>query len=172
LVSKALCVDFDVLSASEASSDFRQFFLANNEEGTFSHVYERVEDQLDNQPCLLHPNSKRCDATCGEMVDFMLAGSPCDPYSRQRCKRFESGSVKTHCDFETTFTSVIKMFKKYCPKIGILEQVQGFQLPLDTTTRVTPYEMLPACSSMHQNDMSYFGLYAHTKTVLDHFLVL
>lgn len=34
--------------------------------------------------------------------DLAFVGSPCNPFSTQRAKRFECGSVKEHCLFNVT----------------------------------------------------------------------
>ena len=75
-----------------------------------------------------------------EPIDLMVTGSPCDPFSVQRAKRFQMGDVKNHAAYSVTMSSVISMYEKYEPYVGVVEQVMGFLYPLDTTTDRTPYD--------------------------------
>ena len=68
----------------------------------------------------------------------MITGSPCDPFSVQRCKRFRAGDVKEHCDFKVTMQCIIQMFEKYTPAIGVMEQVMSFLMPFEQGGQVTP----------------------------------
>lgn len=136
-------MDFTIASASEADASFRQFFLSNFPTGTFEHVYTTVEDQLQDRGCLVHPTCAQC-APCQE-VDLMMTGSPCDPFSTARTKRFHADSVRSHIDYKTTFKSVVAMYAKYEPVVGIVEQVQGFQRPIETGSDVTPKQLYPNC---------------------------
>lgn len=57
-------------------------------------------------------------------------GTPCDPFSEQRNKRYVNGSVKEHPLFAVTFRDAIGLLRKECaPKAAILEQVMGFDKP-------------------------------------------
>ena len=140
-----------MLSASEANPNFRQFFLENNKPGTFGHVHRLVEDQVKGSPCELHPTAKKCRALMMESkselteVDLMCSGSPCDPYSTQRSTRFSTGSVGSHCDYQTTFKHIVAAYMTFNPKVGIVEQVQGFLLPLHTGASITPYDVCHCC---------------------------
>ena len=83
-------------------------------------------------------------------TSMMITGSPCDPYSSQRCKRYLDGSVVGHQDFQTTFSSVVAALKKYEPVTSVFEQVMGFTHPFvagqpDDTD--TPYKRPGQCSA-------------------------
>lgn len=120
------------------NSDYRSFFLANHP-GKFRHVFTSLEDQLRDGPCWACSNGgKSCDRAHGSL-DALVTGSPCDPFSVQRSKRFAQGSVKTHEDFETTMRSVTEAYGKYEPVIGIMEQVMGFLLPMEAGSEETPF---------------------------------
>ena len=125
MVLQALGINYHMLAASETNAGYRDFFLLNMGEGKFDHVFRSVEEQLaEHQP--------------PKHVDLMITGSPCDPFSVQRCKRFRAGNVKEHCDFKVTMQSVIQMYEKYAPAIGVMEQVMGFLMPFEKDGQVTP----------------------------------
>ena len=137
---------FTVASASEQNSDYRNFFLANHP-GKFKHVYSTIQDQLkgrEGRACCLHEstnNGSGCDPwAASSCIDLMVTGSPCDPFSVQRSKRFRHDAVKTHKDFDTTMDSVVSMYRKFEPSVGILEQVKGFIMPFVAGGAETPLD--------------------------------
>ena len=104
-------------------------------------MHERIEDQLRDNACCLHPEAGSCAAlTKHDTVDLLVTGSPCDPFSVQRTKRFRHDDVKSHPDFDTTMTSVVAMYQKYEPKVGVLEQVKGFSMPFHSGSPGTPLD--------------------------------
>lgn len=139
--AKALRIDHKFLSASEANAQYRSFIVHNHGQEKFEHMYETVEDQLRDAPCKFHPNESCCDSKCELEVDLMLSGSLCPPFSTQRAKRFSSGSVKDHSAYSTTFCSVVDMYQKYEPVIGIVEQVSGFMQPIESGSATTPHQL-------------------------------
>ena len=126
MLLQALGINYHMLAASETNVGYRDFFLLNIGEGKFDHVFNSVEDQIAQ-----HEPPKR-------LVHVMITGSPCDPFSVQRCKRFRAGNVKEHCDFKVTMESIVKMYEKYTPAIGVMEQVLGFVKPFEQGGQVTP----------------------------------
>ena len=106
-------------------------------------MYESLDAQLDGQPCLIClENEISCPPTgCewDEKTHLMICGSPCDPFSMQRAKRFSTGSVKCHSDFATTMEGVTKAYLTYEPEVGIMEQVSGFLLPFEAGGTETPF---------------------------------
>ena len=139
--SQALDIPFEVISISEACADYRSVFQINNTDRTFEHIYDDIKAQVARRPCLLHPASRRCDAIPAG-VSMLFTGSPCDPFSALRTKRYADGSVKEHPDFLTTFRDVAAMYARCLPVVGVLEQVLGFLRPFSTTDTTTPYEQL------------------------------
>ena len=142
---QALGYDFTIVSASEKNPEFRSFFLDNIGECAFQHVFDSVEDQLaPTKPCLLCAKAnRRCQevSDCGSnRVHLLVTGSPCDPFSIQRCKRFSEGNIKSHCLYAVTMEMVIGMYKKYSPALGIMEQVMGFLMPVQKNAAETPYD--------------------------------
>ena len=144
LAWQGLRIDFDILSASESNTEYQKFILANHSEH-FKHLHETVEKQLKpTGPCVIcAKNGTSCEDFSRQVqfqADIMVTGSPCDPFSVQRAKRFQCGAVKDHVAYRITMSSVIDMYCKYGPHVGVLEQVMGFTYPLDTTTDETPYQ--------------------------------
>lgn len=81
----------------------------------------------------------------------MVAGSPCDPYSVMRQKRFHEDSVMQHRDYSTMFSSVLGMISKYLPSITILEQVLGFDQKFHAASPETPYQRPLLLQLLHRN---------------------
>ena len=139
---QALRIEFTVMSASETNPQYRDFFLANCP--SFQHVYESIEEQVQGSgPCIL---CKQAGMECEvgrdglpQPVDLLVTGSPCDPFSRQRPKRFVTGDVRMHAAFDVTMSVLLDMYAKFSPNVGIMEQVLGFLMPMDSTTTETPY---------------------------------
>lgn len=75
--------------------------------------------------------------------DVGVTGSPCNPFSSQRAKRYQDGDVARHCSYETTMTSVVNFYQKVEPKLGVTEQVAGFDKPFVAGTTKTPLQQFP-----------------------------
>lgn len=73
--------------------------------------------------------------------DLAITGSPCNPFSTQRSKRFVDGNVSSHISFNITMQGVVNFYKVVLPKVGITEQVEGFDKPMSTTDSTTPLEL-------------------------------
>ena len=139
---KAIGANFKIVAASETNEDYRNFFLSNHP-GRFEHVYESLDFQLNGEPCLLCLEGEISCPPTGREGDqethLMICGSPCDPFSMQRAKRFSTGSVKNHSDFATTMEGVTKAYTTYEPIVGVMEQVSGFLLPFEAGGTDTPF---------------------------------
>ena len=68
-------------------------------------------------------------------------GTPCNPFSVQRDKRFK-GTVTEHHLAEYTFSDARDMLAKFEPVHAIFEQTEGFAKPLVKGGQKTPQEML------------------------------
>ena len=77
---------------------------------------------------------------CYADVDLLVCGSPCNPFSRMRGKRFHQDSVMHHKSYNTTFVDVFKAFEAFEPKTAVMEQTAGFGLPFDCSTTETPLQ--------------------------------
>lgn len=139
---QAMGTNFTVLAASEVNEDYRSFFLGNHP-GRFQHVFSSIEDQLHGNKCILcQEKGVNCPphgCTSSDEVNLLITGSPCDPFSLQRSKRFAAGSVKMHCDFETTMNGVTQAYVTYKPVVGVMEQVSGFLMPFEAGGTETPF---------------------------------
>ena len=133
---------FEIVSLSELNAQYRELIMLNHG-SRVHHVYESVEAQVaSEQACSTCQSLGR---GCAEAVDshaagidLLVSGSPCDPFSCQRSKRFVEGDVKAHSQYDVTMEHIIGLYKKYAPSVGIFEQVMGFLKPLSTATKETP----------------------------------
>ncbi len=141
-----------MISASETSATCREW-CSINFPGRFLHFYDSIEAQLRggtkctvcNQKLLSHllgVCSPEKELRPNTSVQLMVTGSPCDPFSIQRSKRFSSGNVKDHSAFDVTMEKVILLYRNHEPEKGILEQVWGFTLPFAPDDRETPKDRL------------------------------
>ena len=96
-------------------------------------------DQNDEKPCLLHGKAASCRK--GSQIDVAIFGTPCDPFSEQRNKRYADGSVCQHPLFEVTFTDAFNLLTgAQSPNACVLEQVLGFNERESRTREETPME--------------------------------
>ena len=99
--------------------------LANHK---VEHVHPTFAEQNAGKPCILHPHSPSCARPVN--ADLGVFGTPCDPFSLQRGKRFHDGSVKQHALYSVTFTDALNfLLDPGAPKAVIMEQVEGFNEP-------------------------------------------
>ena len=137
---QALGIPFEVVSASEKDSNY-QAFICENHRLDLRHLYGSLDEQLRDKPCVLCKNAGACSSVDGDTnIHFGITGAPCDPYSTQRCKRFSNGAVAAHSDYSTLMTDVIRFYRKYEPKTGIVEQVEGFDMATSSDDKTTPLQ--------------------------------
>lgn len=118
-------------SLSEANSAYRSIIETNNGKH-IRKMFSDVGEQVDYYRNL---------GVGAASPDFGVTGSPCNPFSCQRTKRFANGDVSSHQSFQTTMSGVIDWYEVVQPKIGITEQVLGFDLPFSSSNRQTPLQM-------------------------------
>ena len=128
------------------NTSYQSVIMANNP-GQVKHMYNSLEDMLDDKPCSLHESHgcKTC-CTCSDADSspcLGVTGSPCNPYSIRRAKRFQDGSISEHSMNDTTQGSVIKFYQKFEPRTGISEQVMGFGMRTSSSVSQTPCEQFP-----------------------------
>ena len=130
-------MDFEIETASDTSAMVRKF-ITTNFGHCVKHLYPSMRDDLNERNCLV------CTGTCAPKgdPDMCVAGVPCKPYSLQRAKRFNTGSVKNHMSFSTMFVDWIEWLDRYDPKTGILENVMGLDQPEDRFSTITPLDLL------------------------------
>lgn len=172
-------MDFVVISASEISPVCREW-CSQNYPGRFQHFYDSIEAQLlGGSVCascsekvvsqLLGPCKPKGDLRPNSSVAILFTGSPCDPFSTQRSKRFVSGNVKDHSQFDVTMEKVIQLYVQYEPEKGVLEQVWGFTLPFAADDPETPKSrpsVSKNCNEINENhhmihtsqNYSFYGL--------------
>lgn len=90
----------------------------------------------------LHTSLIRQIAEPERGADLFVAGIPCKPYSRQRAKRFQSGSVKSHASHDTLFQDFCPWLDAHIPKCGIFENVRGMEDPMEVGSMDTPLSLL------------------------------
>ena len=133
-------MDFKIISASDVNPSFREY-VELNFPGRVAHFFKSIEEQISEQtPCLSCQGSMRLelfgcrpknDMRVNSDIDILMTGSPCDPFSLQRSKRWSTGDVKAHMQFDITMKSVVDLYLKWEPIKGIFEQVHGFTLPFE-----------------------------------------
>ena len=144
---QALRIPFQLVSASELEDSYRELIVMNYGKN-ISHLYKTLGDQVDCcTVCTLCEGTLNgrlfgacqpvSDLPPGEDLDILFSGSPCNPFSVQRAKRFCEGSVKQHSSFQT-MEEVCHLYKVFEPKKGVLEQVLGFGLPFEKGGAETP----------------------------------
>ena len=97
----------------------------------------------------------------GQGVSLGVTGSPCNPFSTARTKRFADGSVAGHSMTQTTMGSVLDFYQRFEPRAGITEQVKGFGMRVSSTNSETPLEQF----------LSYILKFFFLKDVLCHDIV-
>ena len=108
-----------------------------------------LEEMLGGSPanCVWHggvaTNSCSCIGSVGETarmhgISLGITGSPCNPFSTARTKRFADGSVVEHSMTQTTMASVVGFYKQFEPRAGITEQVKGFGMKVSSAVSETP----------------------------------
>ena len=147
LRGQALGYDFVVLSASDVKDSYRHFCMANYPD-RFVHFFGSIEAQCrEDVPCLLCEGTQSAvlgpcrvnnDLAAGQEVEFLFSGSPCNPFSCQRTKRFSLEVVEGHERFSVTMRSVLELYVRNQPRVGIFEQVIGFTQPFVSGGVETP----------------------------------
>ena len=146
--AKALGIPFICLGAAEKNAEYRQMIMANQKR-SIQHMFGSLEDMLQSKPCLLcgcgaaaAQSTEQCSfqASIEMGVSVGITGSPCNPYSTRRAKRFRDGNVASHSMNTTTMNSVVSFYKQYEPRLGITEQVMGFGMAMSSTDSSTPIQ--------------------------------
>lgn len=129
------------MGAAEKDVRFQEVILENNKK-RLSHLYPSIEAMLADEPCILAhdgtQHGQQCKCCAGISPSLAMTGSPCNPYSTQRAKRFLDGSVANHPLATVTMTGVVEFYLKFEPKLGIMEQVKGFMKRTSHTDMETP----------------------------------
>ena len=148
--AQALGIPFVVLGAAEKQPEYRSIIMRNHGKH-LQHMFETIEDMLADQPCVLHPGQSSCralphGADMADGVSLGITGSPCNPFSTARCKRFADDSVQQHSMTVTTMRCVVQFYTTWEPRAGITEQVTGFDMRTSASDPTTPCDKLPYCT--------------------------
>lgn len=144
LLLEALGIPFRCLGAAEINTEYQNIIEINDDGHNIDHIFYSLEDMLDGKrkPCCYHKdNSMGCAIDRDVEVSLAVTGSPCNPYSTQRSKRFFDGSVVGHHLNDTTMESVVSLYNQYEPHVGITEQVRGFNMVYSGNCTTTPMEV-------------------------------
>ena len=145
--AKALGLPHEMLGASELNGAYRQILAEQRASGKdIRHLHASLEEMLQDAPCTLHPGRRCCIAARRGDVTLGVTGSPCNPYSTIRAKRFSDGSVAAHPMTQTTMSSVVAFYRRFEPRLGITEQVMGFGMCTSSNSAVTPLEQPLVCT--------------------------
>ena len=151
-VLQALGARFEILSASDICASYRDFCRLNYV-GKFHHIYTSLQEQVASnvvcescQGTLAAASFGPCKAwqslPADRSIDLLFTGSPCDPFSTARAKRFSSGDPTQHAQFDVTMQQVLNLYQLYEPEKGIFEQVPGFNMPFVAGGQETPKQRL------------------------------
>lgn len=137
MTAEALGLPFKCFAVAEKNKNYQETILLNNPSMSRANVYDSVEAVLHE---IKDPESSLAREVSVQGVSLAVMGSPCNPYSTKRCKRFVDGDVANHSMNGTTQTSVVEMYKEFEPRIGITEQVKGFQMRTSTSEDSSPHD--------------------------------
>ena len=121
---QALEIPFKILSVADTDKVCQQFIQANF---TVEHMHPSLEAQRDGQTCLQHRLAGGCCLCLGSTLG--CSGTPCKPYSQQRAKRWQDGSIKNHADNGLTENELVSWLAQTCPEAGFFENVPGWDMP-------------------------------------------
>ena len=143
---------FKLLAASDVCASYRKF-VSLNFHGCVEHIFESLEEQLrPGSVCELCAGRRSPDdfvssqtfchdyEHCG--IDLLMTGTPCNPFSTMRSKRYATDMLQHHSLFDVTMQSAIKLYTLLEPKRGIFEQVWGFCQPIHAGATETPKDRL------------------------------
>ena len=120
------------MGASDPNAMFREVIKRNVE---VEHLRGTMMEQTLEKECIFHKNCGGCTL---EPCDLCVFGTPCNPFSEQRTKRYRDNSVVTRPLAEVTFRDAKQMVLKGQRKCLIMEQVAGFDKPEQAGETLTP----------------------------------
>ena len=143
--AKALGIPFVIAGLAEKNPQYQQV-ISENQKGHLHHMWGTLGAMLkEQQPCLLRgPKCSNCSCTIPVDIHLAVTGSPCNPFSSYRTKRFHDGA-SSHSMYSTTAEDVISFYRQFEPHVGITEQVKGFDMATSKEDPETPMQK-PLCS--------------------------
>ena len=124
-------------STSEPYEAFRVFAQANHGHKV-SHWHYTMQTQLKGEPCSSHHHEGSLGCSVDRDCHLLVMGTPCNPFSQMRSKRYHPESVMQHTLTERTFGDAYEMLEMVRPVSAVLEQSEGFAKPISTKTKETP----------------------------------
>ena len=100
------------------------------------HLHGTMLEQTRGQPCIFHKDLGGCCEM--EVCDLAVFGTPCNPFSDMRVKRYRDGSVVQHPLADVTFRDARNMLVHGQHKSLVMEQVAGFDKPFKAGDARTP----------------------------------
>ena len=97
-----------------------------------------MQDQIHGQQCASHEGQHGSCAI--SQVDYLVMGTPCQPFSCQRVKRFAPGAVAVHSLVSCTFRDSYELLEAFEPPTATMEQVLGFKRPMEKGSDETPFD--------------------------------
>ena len=135
--NEALGIPFNLLAVAEKDENYREIIKENNCRRSRvlleKDIHNSLEDLLGSTP---RPKLGQ--------ASLAVTGSPCNPFSTKRNKRFADGSIANHSMSGTTLTSTVIFYRTFEPEVGITEQVKGFDMRTSTSDAETPCDR-PDC---------------------------
>jgi site-specific DNA-cytosine methylase len=99
-----------------------QFLNLNERDGSFDFVFKDVREFIEkNGVGSVHGQCGQCDAKpgIGEVLDLLIAGPPCPPFSFARAGRIKEGT-QTHADADG-FLQFFKALLQFEPSIAVAD---------------------------------------------------
>ena len=142
---QALGFQYSVMSAAEPDQKCRDFVYQNCDRPP-THWFPTIQAQMQSmesqRACVCHPWSADGCCAAPETADLGIMGAPCHPFSTQRAKRYVTGSVAQHPEYDVMCQQVIRWLEVFEPRVVVLEQVEGFDEPEDKNDESTPFRRL------------------------------
>ena len=108
------------VGVSEPNAAFRSVIQANH---CVEHLHGTMQEQVEGKACSFHRHASCCKL---EACDLCVMGTPCNPFSDMRFKRYRDGSVSRRPLSDITFRDAKNMIVQGGHKVVIMEQVLGF----------------------------------------------
>ena len=127
--AQELGVPYHCLSASEPVAEYRNFATHNGYDANRWH--ENMQEQ------------NLAAGSAGDQSPsphWLCMGTPCNPFSVMRSKRFHAESINSHHLSKTTYTEVYESLRVHTPVTATMEQSFGFNRPTSSDDPVTPLD--------------------------------
>ena len=156
-VVEVLRIDARFGSVSDPKNEAFTFFRNNHlADESCQHFFATADDQLNEcAKCKLHPDAAEpCSVITPEHGwDLLVIGAECPPFSVQRPKRFQAGSVMGYKTAELSIGTVPDLLDAAEPSAFIMEQVEGFLKVISATDKSTGLQKLKA--AMRERGQNY-----------------